>query len=188
MISTNVLDLLDTLFYSFVYSVFLAGVSALEIVFLSIILLAGHYYFNPSHFDFIHKPNQIAPGAKQRLSDPQRIFRDCKLIMFAIDVADIGLNVTEFCLMLPILTAFLALHVLGGMILWCALPASFRPVKLVLQVSEFALFSDRTTWPSSIPDTKALMQHYFLMVPRGGRRLWLFMRREGGLSRMTLQS
>ena len=92
---------MSELYLAIVKSVFLAGVSALEMVFLGIVLLALHYWILPSDFDFIHKPNRIMPGIKRQSSHPRDIFSNCKLIVFAADLANIALNLTEFCLMLP---------------------------------------------------------------------------------------
>ncbi|GHJ86181.1 hypothetical protein NliqN6_2583 [Naganishia liquefaciens] len=136
---------------------------------LSIALLALHYCLLPSDFDFMHKPNHFMPGIKREPSHPRDMFANCKLVMFAVDVANIGLNLTEFCLMLPILMAFLAMHLMGGVVLWCSLPVALRPVRLVLQL--YQLIFRR----ASVTDSKALLEKSFTVVPRGQRsiRLWV---------------
>lgn len=164
---------MSELYLAIVKSVFLAGVSALEMVFLGIVLLALHYWILPSDFDFIHKPNRIMPGIKRQSSHPRDIFSNCKLIVFAADLANIALNLTEFCLMLPILMAFIGMHLLGGMILWFSLPAPSRPVRLVLRLCQLA--SGRAFATGS----KAILEKSFVNVPRGSRSIRLWVRNQG---------
>lgn len=164
---------MSELYLAIVKSVFLAGVSALEMVFLGIVLLALHYWILPSHFDFIHKPNRIMPGIKRQPLHPRDILFDCKLIMLAVDLANVGLNLTEFCLMLPILMAFLAMHLLVGVILWCSLPAPLRPVRLVLRLCQLA--PNR----ASATGSKALLEKSLVIVPRGSRSIQFWVRNQG---------
>lgn len=142
-----------------------------EMVFLSILLLAIHYYAEPSDFHFIYKPKTIVPCSQRKFSDPEELYRGFKLLTAMIEVSDLTLDLTEFALMLPLLTAFLLFHLLIGVTLWCYLPAYLRPVKLALKTLEIAFSSDRTAWVLRAASIKAFLVQSFLAVIRLERGL-----------------
>jgi hypothetical protein len=155
------------------------AVAVSEMVFLSILLLAIHYYAEPSDFYFIYKPKTIVPCSQRKFSDPEGLYRGFKLLTAMIEVSDLTLDLTEFALMLPLLAAFLLFHLVIGVTLWCYLPVYLRPVKLVLKTLEVVFSSDRTWWSLRIAGIKAFSMQSFLAVVRLERGLRCCVGRDG---------
>ncbi|KAJ9107580.1 hypothetical protein QFC21_001039 [Naganishia friedmannii] len=105
------------------------AVGLLDISYLSWFLIASHYKLRPSSFDFILKRRDRMQEWRSEMDDlPKTVI--CITSPFLL-FGHIGMGIVDIIMFLPLMGAFLLLHIIVAACLWWIMPLRLRPIRAI---------------------------------------------------------